>query len=326
VVIEKRRKEKKKRKVGVLMRKVLVSLLVLALCAPAMAVTVDVATDGTITLDSTEDGKPMVGVSLDITYTGALTGKVTAVTVDTANFNIYVDAAYSQELGGDYVYGTGEPVCDIVDPGQTALPATQLPFAVCFANLNGETTAGADGATVVQLTLTVDADCEVAISENAARSGIVATDGTGLDISGQTGALITGGPGECVSSSAAFYGDWVTWGSPDCWCYAKNCLGDFDGLAQGNSFTGFTHVFTNDLNAFLPAYNIKEPPKGVGIAAGEICADFARDAQGNSFTGFVRVFTNDLNILLASYNIKEPPKGVGIGDCTGPDYNFFIDP
>ena len=48
--------------------------------------------------------------------------------------------------------------------------------------------------------------------------------------------------------------------------------------------------------------------------------------EGNAITGIKRVFNFDLTQFLASYGIKEPPKGPGIGDCTGPDYNFFMTP
>jgi hypothetical protein len=193
--------------------------------------------------------------------------------------------------------------------------------------LNGETTAGAAGATVVTIDLDVDATCVVAITENADRGGIIATDGTPLDIASQTGDLING-PSGCVNTSASFYTDWTTFGSPDCWCYARNCLGDVDGLSQGSALAGYAYVSTDDLTIFLNAYGVKEPPKGDGIATitNGICADFARNAQGSALAGYARVSTDDLTILLANYNIKEPPKGDGIGDCTGPDYNYFITP
>ena len=133
---------------------------------------------------------------------------------------------------------------------------------------------------------------------------------------------------ECVSSTAPFYADWVAFGKPACWCYAANCKGDADGLKEGNALAGYRKVYTGDLNILLSAYDIKEPPKGPGIATipNGICADFDRTKEGNALAGYRRVYTGDLNILLANYDVKEPPKGPGIGDCAEPDYNFFVEP
>ena len=135
-------------------------------------------------------------------------------------------------------------------------------------------------------------------------------------------------PTECVKNTASFYADWLAFGSPDCWCYAAQCLGDANGKSEGNAITGIKKVFNLDLTLFLSGYGVKEAPKGPGILSvpNGICADFDHNKEGNAITGIKRVFNLDLTQFLASYGVKEPSKGPGIGDCSGPDYNFFITP
>ncbi len=176
------------------MKKILTSLLVLALCAPAMAATVGFVdnTDGTgtFTITATEY---MVGLGLDVDSTA----DVTAVAITPAAFNIYPDAAYSQELGDGYAYGEGGPACAKLVPGEIALPQTS--FALCFANLNGATTPGASGAQVVTVTFTVPTGGTVTIAENATRGGVIGTLGEDIALDGTLVGTITNAPAETVS-------------------------------------------------------------------------------------------------------------------------------
>ena len=310
------------------MKKILVSLLVLALCAPAMAATISINDNGdgtaTVTIASGVGEANIVGLGLDVDVTA---GDVTAVEVLTANFNIYPDAAHTQELGTGYVYGTGTPVAAKLTAGQIGLP--QSSFALCFANLNGEFTAGANGAASVQVKLTLSATADLTVCENATRGGIVAVDGTALDAACATQTINVGAPPtEAIKETAPFYDDWAAFGKPDCWAYEYQCRGDADGLQEGSSFGGYRRVFNNDLNIFLSAYGVLEPPKGPGILtiSNGICADFDHQQEGSSFGGYRRVFNNDLNIFLQYYGVLEPPKGPGIPPCDGANYNFFITP
>ena len=124
--------------------------------------------------------------------------------------------------------------------------------------------------------------------------------------------------GECFPSSDPGYNDWVAFGKPECWCYARQCHGDADGKKQGNPFTGYEYVGGDDLLVLIAAWQVKEDPKGPGILSVEdgICADFNHDRQGNPFTGYERVGGDDLNVLIGSWQVKEDPKGPGIPpDC-----------
>jgi hypothetical protein len=110
------------------------------------------------------------------------------------------------------------------------------------------------------------------------------------------------------------YQDWVDLGKPNCWCYAKQCYGDADGYLQGSAIFGFKYVSTDDLIILAAAWQINEPPKGLGVGSipGGVCADFDHKAQGSAVFGFKRVSTDDLIILANNWQINEPPKGLGV--------------
>ncbi|MHC5185000.1 MAG: hypothetical protein ACYSPI_12110, partial [Planctomycetota bacterium] len=123
----------------------------------------------------------------------------------------------------------------------------------------------------------------------------------------------------CHSELASCYDDWVAFGMPECWCYAKQCRGDVDGLDQFLTKNGRVYVYTNDLTILANAWDIPEPPHGPGVQQFPsdvgICADLDHAAQGNEKTGYVRVYTNDLSILSNNWSIMEPTPGPGIPDC-----------
>ena len=169
------------------MKKILVSLLVLALCTPAMAATVTINDNGdgtgTIVVDAGEPNA-IVGLALNINATG---GNITAVSIDgTANptFNIYPDAAHDLEEAeeGSYTYGAGTPIADQEAAGEVAVSNN---FAISVGSLNGEETPGADGASTVTINIEVDADTNICVEENALRGGIVLAGGDGVDIDGE---------------------------------------------------------------------------------------------------------------------------------------------
>jgi len=155
----------------------------------------------------------------------------------------------------------------------------------------------------------------VCVTGNAIRGNVVLDDASEATLTQAEFCILWD---ECFPSSNPKYADWVAFGKPDCWCYARQCHGDADGLKQGSVVTGYMYVSTNDLIALAAAWQIKEPPKGLGIVSlpGGICSDFDHGQQGSVVTGYMRVSTNDLIILANNWQIKEAPKGPGIpGDC-----------
>ncbi|MBN1766810.1 MAG: hypothetical protein JW860_16270 [Sedimentisphaerales bacterium] len=125
-------------------------------------------------------------------------------------------------------------------------------------------------------------------------------------------------PTHITSPGFGYYSEYLSVGSPECWCYRSQCHGDADGVEQGNSKTGYYKVGANDLNLLLSGWKVKEPPDGLGIGSvpAAICADFDHQAHGGSKTGYYRIGPPDLAILLANWKVMEPPDGPGIpADC-----------
>lgn len=290
------------------MKKILASLLVLALCAPAMAATVSFTdnTDGTGTFTITTVGvgdEYMVGVALDVLADAG----ITAVTVPAA-FNVYPDAGYTigatfDPWGAPAVAGT--PVCAVATPGEIALPGTAGTFAICFANLNGPSTPGATGAQTIDITFAAPDGTQVTISENAARAGVVGTLGEDIALTGTLTGTITVAVTECVKSTASFYTDWVNYGKPDCWCYQRQCRGDANGTQSGPYW-----VSGADLTIFKNAFNKTDG----SLPAGGICADFNHAASGP-----YRVSGADLTIFKTYFNKAEASVPV----CDAADYNSW---
>ncbi len=125
---------------------------------------------------------------------------------------------------------------------------------------------------------------------------------------------------DCISVDASFYDDWVEYGKPDCWCYQRQCRGDYNGASAGAPFTGIQWVTVSDLTGLLNTFNVYEPggvlnsgPGVLSIDGGNgICADFNHVSAGTSFSGIQRVTVPDLNIMLEHFNRYEPG-GIMIG-------------
>ncbi|MHC4906420.1 MAG: hypothetical protein ACYTEN_11435, partial [Planctomycetota bacterium] len=115
------------------MKKILVSLLVLAMCAPAMAAVTASWLDnedgtGTLTLTAGA-GEDIVGIGLLVDATA---GQVDSYNVDSF-FDIFVDVAFDQETNGDgYTYGEGVSTVSAADPAGPGLLAP-LPSADQFS-------------------------------------------------------------------------------------------------------------------------------------------------------------------------------------------------
>jgi hypothetical protein len=98
---------------------------------------------------------------------------------------------------------------------------------------------------------------------------------------------------DCIPISAPEYPIWVEWGKPACWCYARQCRGDADGIRTGPFW-----VAIPDLVIFRSAFNkidtvLRDVTNG-------ICADF-----DHIKTGPFRVAIPDLNIFRQYFNKPE---------------------
>lgn len=304
----------------------LMAILVLVVAVPAMAavnITAVDATGGKLQIAyTTTDGDLPRGVALRISLSnGAVVDTTAPVVVDPA-FNAFIDWAYSNPL--NYAVGDGNPLAKFDMAG--ALDADAADFSVSMGVLDPTGNQGAGPASTTNL-ITIQLKS-------------IPLDGTNVTISGDTlrgpasgvvGSVLTSnlpitvkvlGGEEAIKSTAPIYADWVKFGKPACWAYARNCRGDADGKTQGSVITGFWHVGTNDLSILVSAWQVKGDAAIMAIPNG-ICADFNRDQQGSAITGYWRVGTNDLNKLVANWQVKQP----NVPDCmdTG-HYNFFLVP
>jgi hypothetical protein len=306
---------------------------VLAISAPAMANVYFTATggyDGKLQIAyTTTDGDLPRGVALRISCSDDMVVDTRSPVIVDPAFNTFPDWAYSYPQ--NFQVGNGHPLALATTAG--ALTADASEFSICMGVLDqtGTQRAGPTSSanlitiqlkgTAMQPTITISGD-----TFRGPASGVV---GSVLQSNLPITVTLSLCPCEPIKSNASIYPDWVRFGKPVCWAFARNCRGDADGLKQGSAALGFSHVFSNDLNILIKAWHVKEPPKGPGIMTipNGICADFDRQQQGIAVLGYIRVFSNDLNILIANWNIKEPPKGPGVADCmaTG-HYNYFVQP
>lgn len=311
----------------------LMAIMVLVVAVPAMAAVNFTATDagnGKLQIAyTTTDGDLPRGVAMRINLTdGAMVDTTAAVVVDPA-FNTFIDYAFTQ--GQSYAIGSGHPLAKATEAG--ALDANASDFSISMGVLDQTGAQGAGPASSANL-------ITIQLLKGTANQTTVTITGDTLrgPASGVVGSVLTSNLPQTVvvtflsdpiKSTAPFYADWVSFGKPNCWAYARNCRGDADGKSQGSAILGFAYVFSNDLNVLISGWNIKEAPKGPGIMSipNAVCADFNRDKQGSAILGYARVFSNDLNILIANWNIKEAPKGPGVPDCmaTG-HYDHFVNP
>ncbi|MHC4642535.1 MAG: DUF7901 domain-containing protein [Planctomycetota bacterium] len=120
---------------------------------------------------------------------------------------------------------------------------------------------------------------------------------------------------DCLNRHAVGYNDWLAWGSPDCWCYQKQCRGDINGkLFLGKPVT------LADLNTFKLAFN--QPDPNVMAITDGICADL----NHRPFLG-KRVTLADLTIFKTYFNVIDAlvPKCDLVPIYSGP-YNYWTKP
>jgi hypothetical protein len=312
------------------MRTLILALTVLLFAAPVWA-TVTITTE----IDDANDKKVWIGYTSD--EAELVRAFALDITATDGNILAVEDYAIGDDNGGFGIFPgtfagsiTVNPTTGMVDnwnvAGYSPVAPAGDPDALGGIGTGGATvemgslydTAAPSATEGILCSVTVDENVtEVCVSANAIRGNVV------LESAAEVQDLVLppclGIPGgECFPSSDPGYNDWVAFGKPECWCYARQCHGDADGKKQGNPFTGYEYVGGDDLLVLIAGWQVKEPDKGPGILSVEngICADFNHAQQGNPFTGYERVGGDDLNVLIAHWQVKEPDKGPGVPpDC-----------
>ena len=302
------------------MKKLLLILVVLGVAAPLYAGHVDfTVTDNvqgscTISYNVADPcDSPPVAIGLDIEVTGTdpnQDGPIHTVTVDSAFFEIFMDAAYDMESDPctpPYTYGAGTPVANVAVRGQATLPSSH--FSLSMGGLGGPEKPLMEAPMSGDLvTLFSDGGSAGTLGINAIRGGVIDADGnpmtTNVDPAknGQAWWKIT----ECFPGAHAHFAGWKNRGKPRCWCSSHyqpgrnlvppvivagwgsnyQCRGDADSEYSGKA-PNLVYVNLGDLEIFNGAW-MKDTthPDWNANKKKWICADF-----NHAFTGKDPVFT-----------------------------------
>lgn len=314
-------KEEKKKGRLVFMRMTIVLLAMLLLVAPAMAaVTVTCVDDGTgngvaeVYYDARGEVELIRAFGLDLV---ADTANIVSVTSVNSDYYIYPGTIVITD-GNVTAWGT--PVAPANDPGAGTGLGTgnaTVEMGSLYAAGDGNLTPDPCG---LLCKVTVSADCNLTISTNITRGGVVMEDTATPSVGPSTCALDVN---DCYGPGDPNYGDWVTLGRPECWCYPKQCHGDATGYGYGRNLY---HASTPDLTVLKDAWN-KDAPNTVGhISVVDVnkptewaCADFDRMEYGRNK---YRVSTPDLTILKAYWNDVPvaPPANCPPGNRLPPNF------
>ena len=114
------------------------------------------------------------------------------------------------------------------------------------------------------------------------------------------------------------YDEWDSVGSPECWCYPRQCHGDTDNVENTAGYYGFppAHwVGTPDLGVLAFGYQKPNDDSEFGTF---ICADFDRTEHPAGYYGFPpvhRVGSPDLGILAFYYQKGDTDPEAPPADC-----------
>jgi len=301
------------------MRKVILILAVVSFAVPAWAaVTINCEQVGTTNVCLVKyvngEAKKVRAFALDITVT---TGK-TITAVDDSVSAWYTIYPGSIVIVDGNVTDSGTAVADPCDlPSDTKggidTNGITIEMGALYSppdDANGPPNSGD------LLRFTVSAlPCHVTIKENQGRGGVVLTDpnlnptvtAAGCDlVPPQLDCLIGGNAGTSEKT------DWVAWGSPNCWCYCRQCRGDTDGKKSGANW-----VTNLDLITFSNAYGKTDAQ--LKLVTNGICADLNHKKAGT------RVGNPDLVIFSAYYGKGVPPRCDQAPIITGP-YDHWVIP
>jgi hypothetical protein len=234
--------------------------LVMVICltatfAQAQDVTFSAADNGGLEISYTSTTPPR-GIALKCTVLGGdLVSIDTGAVTQDAAFNTNIDFAYTVYTGGGtYNIGDGHPIADPCGPGELALTTDIAQFSICLGVLDqsGNQAPGPAATTLVTIPLTSSTSTttvSILVEEDSLRGGVAGSVlSTNLPLP-PVDISVGGGP-ECFKNTDPGSNDWVAAGSPDCWCFRRQCRGDIDGVNSGPFAVGLV-----DLGDLLAALN-----------------------------------------------------------------------
>jgi len=117
----------------------------------------------------------------------------------------------------------------------------------------------------------------------------------------------------CMKSTHPAHTNWVLHGRPKCWCYAKQCRGDTDGLIAGPFWVSLADK--TKLVTYLNLYPDPLPDPPIALPAAGACADL-----DHLKAGLFWVSLADKNILVTYLNQAVVP------NCDATHINFWCTP
>jgi hypothetical protein len=289
------------------MKKLLASLLVLAMCSPAMALTLSTSGAGTDTLTISYDlaeGEVLRGLALTVTASGGdgyVADSSAFGQTGATQFNTFMDFAADVDNALSYTVGAGHPFAlvtpDVVNNQYEAdFPTSSFALSLGYLDEDGDEIKGegitTSGTLTVKFMGTTPTDVAVALDTfrgGAVGDGIVITDSMTV----QTLSFL---PPECIPTTNPSYAQWVAVGKPLSWCNPRQCNGDANGatevIGKGSFWVGPADLAIL-VSGYAKAYS--DPVTNPWISA-----DFSRSAETIG-KGSFRVGTQDLNILVANY-------------------------
>ena len=290
--------EKTKRKVGCVMKKILLVLTVLALTAPCWAaVSVScTAVGGDVTVSyAVTGGDPnnirAFGLQIDVNN-GATIIIDEVNDVNDADYYIFPSSIVIDGDGNVTDYGKG------VAAGGNGSSTMTLEMGSLYAAEDTAHPCEPPQSGVI-CTFSVSKECTVSIVNDTARGsgGVVMEDGE--DYATLTGCVV--GYFHCLSQS---HGDWAQYdamGRPDSWCGPKQCHGDADNADEQISRGVYTSVGFQDFMILAAGYN-NPSYSGDPTVDTWIAADFDHAEEQVSRGVYTRVGFQDFMILAGYYN------------------------
>jgi hypothetical protein len=205
-----------------------------------------------------------------------------------SNFAEYIDPEDPDWDNSDYT-----PLADPEDyPDDTLAGLDTNGITVELGSLYvGEANAPTASGTLLEFTVESNQFKKISLALNQIRGGVVLEDPdqspSGVYLADYNECLIGGNADGGVPGKE--YAAWVQFGEPYCWCFARQCRGDVDGIRTGPYW-----VTLPDLGIFATAYRKNDVI--LATVPNGICADL-----DHYKTGPYRVTIPDLNILATYY-------------------------
>lgn len=285
----------------------IVALLVLPAYADVNVTASAIDTDVTVQFNNTYtgDGNNVRAFALEISLNNGAV--ITDVNAPDSGYWVYPGSIVI-DANGD-ITDEGSAVCDGSYPGT---PAAADVITVEMGSLYEKGVESAPDQSGTILTFTVDcngaADCNVTISENAIRGGVVMEDPEMVPVVNLTGCPVVCAEPPCYTG--ADFAEWQAVGEPNSWCNNRQCRGDADANDEpyGPPHLGLrTWVGNNDIAVLIAGYKVTyngDPETQPWISAD---FDHADEPYGPPHLGLrARVGNNDIAVLVNNYKTNVP--------------------